>query len=199
MKKESERRRMRWREMSFEETFRENMPLGYAASPAERAAFVAAMETAVRTFVRDRRDAAEPSDGAASSEGERASSAPPRSAADSEAAELMALLKLSNREVLRIELSDARHRGTKHRERARWLEDNLRLAENKAEIWRGATPASEADRVQAMERELAFLELANRLRERLGEQRTAVALLRKRERAIEQRLVLLKEDGERRK
>ena len=42
-----------------------------------------------------------------------------------------------------------------------------------------------------MERELAFLELANRLRERLGEQRLADALLRKRERALRDRLATL--------
>ena len=61
-------------------------------------------------------------------------------------------------------------------------------------MWRGATPASEADRVQAMRRELAFLELANRLRERLGEQKSASQMLRKREKALESRLATLRDD-----
>ena len=107
----------------------------------------------------------------------------------------MVLLRSKNREVLRAELGDARHRGRLHRERSRWLEGELGLAEGKAGMWRGATPASEADRVQAMERELAFLELANRLRERLGEQRAAAVRLRRREKAIVARLAALTEPG----
>ena len=114
--------------------------------------------------------------------------------ADPEERELMALLKLTNREVLRQELGDARHRARLHRERARWLESELSLAEKKAGMWRGATPASEADRVRMMERELNFLELANRLRERLGDQRTAAQQLRRREKALEARLAALVSD-----
>ena len=113
----------------------------------------------------------------------------------SEKAELMALLGLRNREVLRAELGDARHRGSRHRERVRWLESELDQAERKAELWRGATPASESDRLQAMERELAFLELSNRLRTRLGEQRQMAAALKAREKALVTRLATLRDGG----
>ena len=207
-REESEARRRRWREMAFEEVWREHMPLNYTAPTTHRASFVAALEVAVQAHVRAQRDASSSdatsatSGGAGGSEGGvgdagDAAGAGGRGAADAEAAETALLSKLTNREVLRSELSDAHHRTTKHRERARWLEAELALATKKAGMWRGATPASEADRVQGMERELAFLELANRLRERLGEQREALALLRKRERAIQDRLATLKLASER--
>ena len=69
------------------------------------------------------------------------------------------------------------------------------MAQNKAAGWRGATPSTEGDRVMFMQRELDFLQLSNRLSDRLNDQRTAVQLLRKREKAIETRLATLKEEG----
>ena len=69
------------------------------------------------------------------------------------------------------------------------------MAEKKAEMWRTMTPSSRFDRMQAMERELAFLELANRLRERLGDQRLALQQLKERQAALMQRLATLKETG----
>ena len=59
-------------------------------------------------------------------------------------------------------------------------------------MWHGACPASQSDRIVAMERELAFLELANRLRARLGEQRRAIAQLAGREAVLIRRLGELK-------
>ena len=70
--------------------------------------------------------------------------------------ELSQILKLTNREVLRAELTDAKHRSQRHRERARWLEGELLMAQNKAAGWRGATPSTEGDRVMFMQRELDF-------------------------------------------
>jgi len=177
------------------------MPLSYEPSAADRAAFVAHMEVAVQSFVRRKQgNAEEPASGSSASSGPSSaassgSAASSSSATDAEDTELMALLKLSNREVLRVELGDARHRAQRHRERARWLEAELVLAEKKSEMWRGATPASEADRINQMQRELNFLELANRLRERLGDQRQAAQLLKRREKAIEARLATLRESG----
>ena len=101
------------------------------------------------------------------------------------------LLTLTNREVLRVELQDATHRESRHRERARWLEGELALAEQKASMWKGATPSTEFDRLQAMERELAFLELANRLRDRLSDQRLALQQLGVRKHALAERLTTL--------
>ena len=51
-REESDRRRQRWREIAFEEIFREHMPLDYSVSSPARAAFVAELEVAVQTFVR---------------------------------------------------------------------------------------------------------------------------------------------------
>ena len=62
-------------------------------------------------------------------------------------------------------------------------------------MWRSATPSTESDRVQSLERELAFLELANRFRERLGEQRVALQRLKAREQAITERLATMPGDG----
>ena len=67
-----------------------------------------------------------------------------------ETEELKELEATSNREVLQAELADAKHRSSKHRERAQWLEGQLKLTEEKAAIWRGATPASKADRIMMM-------------------------------------------------
>lgn len=105
-----------------------------------------------------------------------------------EAEELQTLESITVREVLEVEMQDARHRKLKHRERVRWLEAELDLAEKRAAMWKGATPSSEADRIQAMERELAYLELAGRLRTRLNEQRLALELTSRREKVLLDRL-----------
>ena len=115
--------------------------------------------------------------------------------ADLEAEETRVLELVKVREVLEAEMADARHRSLKHRERARWLEAQLDQAEKRAELWRGATPASQADRVQGMERELAFLELAGRLREKLNEQRLALELLKRREAMLLDRLYASRRGG----
>jgi len=47
---ESERRRQRWREMAYDNVWREHMPMRTTASQEGRAAFAAAMEAAVQTF-----------------------------------------------------------------------------------------------------------------------------------------------------
>ena len=46
-----------------------------------------------------------------------------------------------------------------------------------------------------MERELAFLELANRLRDRLGDQRLALQQLKIRKQALAERLATMSEDA----
>ena len=187
-REESEKRRMRWREIQYEEIFREHMPLDYSASSADRAAFVAELELAVQRFTR--REAT--TEGFSNAGATRSSSS---YSAEELSEELSQILKLTNREVLRAELTDAKHRSQRHRERARWLEGELLMAQNKAAGWRGATPSTEGDRVMFMQRELDFLQLSNRLSDRLNDQRTAVQLLRKREKAIETRLATLKEEG----
>merc|ERR1711871_244496 len=103
---------------------------------------------------------------------------------DPEASETAELIELTNSEVLRCELNDARHRSRKHRERVTWLEGELDSAKRRAAMWRGASPGTESERVEALERELAFLQLGRRLRERLGEQRFAIERLKKREKAL---------------
>ena len=145
-REQSERRRQRWREIQFEEVFREHMPLEYGGGASERIAFAAALEVAVQSFVRKEGGKSAADEGAAASDA---------SSTEEDGAELMTILRLSNLEVLRVELSDARHRSQRHRERARWLEGELALSEKKAAMWRGATPGSESERVQAMKRELA--------------------------------------------
>jgi hypothetical protein len=97
--------------------------------------------------------------------------------------------------VLRSELADARHRTLKHRERVRYLEAELELAAKKADMWRGATPGSESERVQSLQRDLEYLQLAKRLRERVGEQRVALERLKAREQALTEHIVNLKSDG----
>ena len=168
------------------------MPLDFVNREDRRVDFVAWLEAATLTFVRDSGQAR--ASGSARGGADSPSSVDARASASTkfEEEELRSLLGLRNQEVLRAELQDARHRASKHRERARWLEGELKLAEHKASMWRGATPASAADRIQAMERELAFLELANRLRDRLGEQRLALQQLDRRQRALTDRLSTLR-------
>lgn len=188
-REDSERRRERWRGVNFEEIWREHMPLSYAVSEAQRAAFVASLEVAVQSFVRKQGGG---ESGTAASEPDGGSRAADHSSTQSEAEEVAEICRSSNREVLRAELADAKHRATKHRERARWLEAELALSSKKASMWRGATPGTETDRVNAMSRELEWLELTRRYRERLALQRVAIEQLKNRERAIENRLVELR-------
>ena len=191
--KDSDERRQRWREMAFEQVWREHMPLAHATEEGRRAAFLAAMEVAVQSFVRDGGSA---SGGSASGGSASGGSASSPAAADvstsgsmrSDAEELREILKEDNIEVLRGELQDAQHRITKHRERVRWLEGELALAENKAAMWHGATPGSESERVNFMERELSYLQFSNRLRERLADQRLALQQLTDRQKQITGRL-----------
>jgi len=150
----SERRRKRWREMLFEEVFRDHLPLEASLSAAQRAAFIATLETAVQSFVA-RADSAGGSELALSEEEE-------------------ALLRLENREVLLDELADVRHRKRLHRERLVRLRDELERTDRRAEIWRKATPGTQGERIEAMRRELDYLDLASRLRERLSDQRLAL-------------------------
>jgi len=177
-REEAEARRRSWRKSAFENVWRENMPLDHNAAEYDRAAFVRALEEIVGRF--------SGGDGAA-----RTTAVSNAASSDVESAELRELLQLTNREVLRVELQDATHRESKHRDRARWLEGELALAEQKASMWRGATPSTEYDRVQAMERELNFLELANRLRDRLADQRLALQRLAVRRRALSERLATM--------
>ena len=110
------------------------------------------------------------------------------STVDPEQAETERLVKLKNREVLRSELSDARHRSTSN-ERVRWLEAELNMASNKAKMARRG--ARDRIRPHPVPRARAsFLELANRYRERLGEQH-ALQRLKAREKALTQRLATL--------
>ena len=64
------------------------------------------------------------------------------------------------RQVLEVEVADVKQRLQCHRARVRHLEVEIGRAQGRAELWRGAAPVSRDDRVQAMERELAFLEQA---------------------------------------
>jgi len=167
----SDRRRRRWREMLFEEIYREHMPLRGGLDASSRLAFVAALESAVQDFA-GYRDAAAGTSSSLSdlTEAERA------------------LEKISNREVLTDEIADVRHRESLHRSRARHLDQELLRAERRAEQWRGAVPSTQTDRIQAMERELAFLELASRLRERAAEQRLALERLGRLRAALVERM-----------
>ncbi|KAL3926752.1 MAG: hypothetical protein SGPRY_003155 [Prymnesium sp.] len=167
---QSNERRRRWREKLIMEIWRDYMPVEVAGSEESRVRFVAKMELLVAEF----------SPGSAPADASPSRS-PAASWADIEAEETRKILEVGVREVIEAEMQDARHRTLKHRERARWLEGQLDRAEKRAEMWRAAAPASRADRIQAMERELAFLELAGRLRERLHEQRLALELLKRRE------------------
>lgn len=135
-KEESERRRQRWREMAFEDIWRDHMPLDYDASRAAagRVAFVSALEVTVQAFVRGKgqQQPQEQQQQHADRGGVASGVSPDR---DPEAAETAELIKLTNREVLRSELADARHRTLKHRERVRWLEAELELANKKAAMY----------------------------------------------------------------
>ena len=102
------------------------------------------------------------------------------------------LTGISNREVLTTELEDLRLTQSLLRQRMRSLEQQAERAEAKAAMWRGATPASEADRVQAMQRELDYLELAHQLRGRLTAQRLALQRTDKLAKAVQQRLDALR-------
>ena len=129
----TDRRRARWRQVSFDEIWREQMPFGFVADQARRQAFADAMEATVRSF----------------SGGARATGVEvdrEEMQAQSEEARLSAI---SNREVLTTELEDLRLTQSLLRQRMRSLEQQAERAEAKAAMWRGATPASEADRVQA--------------------------------------------------
>jgi curved DNA-binding protein CbpA len=169
---ESNARRRRWREMLFTQVWRDHMPLEFAVGEEARPGFVARMEALVDEYT----------------------TRPSEATGAGEASETEMLREVRVREVVEAELQDARHRSLKHRERITWLEAQLAQAENKAAMWKGAAPSSEADRVQAMERELAFLELGARLRERLDEQRTAIGLLRRREAMLLERLATWRRD-----
>ena len=181
-REQSERRRMRWREIAFEDMWRNHMPLGYEERRIEsqRAAFIASLEVAVQAFARGERQSGAQT--GQQQQGQRL---------DPEAAETAELVEIDNREVLRSELADARHRRLKHNERVRYLEAELKLAEEKAAMWRGATPGSESERTQCLERELAYLQLGKRLRERVGEQRLALERIKAREKAITERLATM--------
>ena len=62
-------------------------------------------------------------------------------------------------------------------------------------MWRGATPGSESERLNSLQRELEYLQYAKRLRERIGEQRIALERLKAREQALISHLANLKADG----
>ena len=77
------------------------------------------------------------------------------------------------RQVLEVEVADVKQRLQCHRARVRHLEVEIGRAQGRAELWRGAAPVSRDDRVQAMERELAFLEQARETPPRPDPERTA--------------------------
>eukprot|EP00320_Phaeocystis_rex_P000458 CAMPEP_0119077316 /NCGR_PEP_ID=MMETSP1178-20130426/94384_1 /TAXON_ID=33656 /ORGANISM="unid sp, Strain CCMP2000" /LENGTH=309 /DNA_ID=CAMNT_0007059667 /DNA_START=42 /DNA_END=967 /DNA_ORIENTATION=+ len=151
----TDRRRARWRQVSFEEIWREQMPFGFVADEARRGAFLDAMEATVRSFTG----------------GARATGVEYDSKEQKTSSEEARLRACSNREVLTAELEDLQLSLQLTRQRMRSLEHQAERAEAKAAMWRGASPASEADRVQAMQRELDYLELAHQLRGRLAAQR----------------------------
>ena len=80
-------------------------------------------------------------------------------------------------EVLATELDDVHRRRQAQRERLRQLLSETERADARAAAWHGATPSTSGDRIQALERELAFLELANRLRDRVETARVALEQL----------------------
>lgn len=164
---ESEARRKRWRRRSFDLVWRDHMPLDHDGSEAKRAEFLDALESVVERFAGAAGDAPSgaPSGASGGAPGGGASVGRASGTAASgggeggsrswslEMAELEELMGVNNVEVLRVELQDAAHRASKHRERSRWLEGETKLAESKAAMWRGATPSTASDRMQAMERE----------------------------------------------
>jgi len=188
-REQSERRRKSWRKNAFESIWRENMPLDSVANEAQRAAFIQALEDVVLHY------ASTGTGGTRRTSATDAESSKYASSSNVEANELQAILAGANLEVLRVELQDATHREAKHRDRARWLEGELEMAERKAEMWRGAAPSTQSDRVQSLERELNFLELANRLRERLADQRLALQQLAVRKKSISQKLAAMRESN----
>ena len=168
----SDRRRARWRHVLFEEIWREHMPFGFVPDAARRASFAQSLEVAVRAFAGgSAADAAEADE-------------------QSEEARLRAC---SNREVLTAEQADLRLHLALLRQRMRSLEEQSERAEAKAAMWRGASPSSEADRMQAMQRELDYLELARRLRSRLASQRADAQRCDELARAVQQRLDSLRD------
>lgn len=150
----SEKRRRLWRKTWFEEIFREHMPLGFSPVSAQRTAFVDTLERAVQSFAgRSATEAAAP---------------------ECEADDLEEVLReCTNREVLDAELKDLRLACSLRRQRLRALDEQIEQADARAAIWRGAAPSSQADRLNAMQRELDFLDQASRLRERRAAQRAA--------------------------
>lgn len=158
----SQLRRKRWREMLFEEVCRDCMPLGSDLSAVDRAAFVRSLEGVVGEF---------------SARAEETASRVP--ADDAQMVE-----QLHNREVIQVELEDASVRLQLHRERSRGIQEELERAERKASIWRHTSPSSE----QTMARELAFLELAARLRARQGDQKEAIEQIGALQAALRERL-----------
>tara|TARA_B110001452_G_scaffold174330_1_gene146126 strand:+ start:118 stop:1068 length:951 start_codon:yes stop_codon:yes gene_type:complete len=150
----SEKRRRLWRKTWFEEIFREHMPLGFSPVSQQRTAFVDSLERVVQSFAgRCGADSAAP---------------------EGEADDLEEVLREStNREVLDAELKDLRLACSLHRQRLRALDEQIEQADARAAIWRGAAPSSQADRLNAMQRELDFLDQASRLRERRAAQRAS--------------------------
>ena len=164
----SERRRRRWREMRFEEVWREHLPLDYEPqSAAERGAFVARMEATVAAFAK--------SSGAADGAAERVHLEAALAAEGEAMREVIDSCVV--REVLATELDDVHRRRQAQRERLRQLLSETERADGRAAAWHGATPSTSGDRIQALERELAFLELANRLRDRVETARVALEQL----------------------
>ncbi len=167
---DTERRRKYWRGIKFDDVWRDHMPVETPLGSVSRSAFSSTLEGAVQAFVRG-------------------------AVAEASASELAArlneaeqeLLQLTNLECLEVEIADLRHRAKLHRERTRWLEAELARAEKRAAAWHGATASTSAERLGGMERELAFLEQANRIRERSEEQRVALRRLRSLEAALMRR------------
>lgn len=92
--------------------------------------------------------------------------------------------------MLVVELRDVRDRASRHAERAALLRAQLARAERRAAHWRAKQEAQRAaaERVAALQGELQLLELAERLRVRLGEQQEAGRRLEAEERELARRL-----------
>lgn len=98
------------------------------------------------------------------------------------------------REVLEVELADCRHRLAKHREREQWLSEQLVHTEERAAQWRCEVSTEPSEReLVAMETELQLLQLATRLRCRLGEQQRATTELSRDADSLARRLAALGE------
>ena len=138
-----ERRRRRWREMRFEEVWREHLPLDYEPqSAAERGAFVARMEATVAAFAK--------SSGAADGAAERVHLEAALAAEGEAMREVIDSCVV--REVLATELDDVHRRRQAQRERLRQLLSQTERADARAAAWHGATPSTSGDRIQALER-----------------------------------------------